>query len=322
MEDDQSVVDHFEDDLSYMYDLDGDYSHAGADDSANRHHSMYIDEEEGGETKALLMKVINENEKKYEAQEKINNEYEEKIKRLEEAISQLTDSHSTNRTSTNQSSFLNTKPMDVFKDDYRGNNNKTTSFLHTGPLELFLEDMIINEGGSDKGNIETHPGRSNLELSKSTIVAHQKSANIVMGFNSLCQDTYNLMMLSKGFYRRDWQLGFIVFLFQLGLGILTLYSQVVSSESDFNDTILQIPIHTENLVKILQISSVIISVYYQGDVFNGIALPIDLRLNGPHPWGGIPIAKEEKNSKSAWIFRVLLPNLFKCTQGFVVLLTS
>lgn len=318
MEDDQSVVDHFEDDLSYMYDLDGDYSHAGADGGyAANTHSMYIDEEEGGETKALLMKVINE---KYEAQEKINNEnekkyeaQEEKIKRLEEAISQLTDSHSTNRTSTNQSSFLNTKPMDVFEDDYRGNNNKT---------ELFLEDMIINEGGSDKGNIETHPGRSNLELSKSTIVAHQKSTNIVMGFNSLCQDTYNLMMLSKGFFCRDWQLGFIVFLFQLGLGILTLYSQVVSSESDFNDTLLQIPIHTDNLVKILQISSVIISVYYQGDVFNGIALPIDLRLNGPHPWGGIPIAKEEKNSKSAWIFRVLLPNLFKCTQGFVVLLTS
>lgn len=63
---------------------------------------------EGDETKALLMQVINDKIKvSYEAQEKRNTEYEEKIKRLEEAISGLTDSQSRNWT-LHTSSFSKT----------------------------------------------------------------------------------------------------------------------------------------------------------------------------------------------------------------------
>lgn len=51
MENDQSNLDHdhVEDDLSYMYDLDGDqYSHAPGGYTANNlRRSIYTDEEEG-----------------------------------------------------------------------------------------------------------------------------------------------------------------------------------------------------------------------------------------------------------------------------------
>lgn len=333
MENDQSDLDneHFEDDLSYMYDLDGDHhdhtsSHASY--TTNR-RSIFTDVEEGVETKALLMKVNN----KFMLQEKKNEENEEKFKRLEEAIFQLT-----NRSTYHTSSFSNRRSMNGLDDETIRNSNNT-SVLNSRPMEVFLEDDIVSEEDKDDivmpgfSNVShkvsksiTNKGKEYPELStsimRSSVDAKQKSANIVMGFNSLSQDTYNLMMLSNGFFHRDWQLGFVVFLFQLGLGLLTLYSQLVSSESDFNDTILQIPIHTKTQVKMLQISSIFISVYYQDDVFNGIALPIDLRLSGPHPWGGIPIEEDEKNSRAAWIFRVLIPNLLMCIQGFTVFLAS
>lgn len=85
---------------------------------------------------------------------------------------------------------------------------------------------------------------------------------------------------------------------------------------------LQIPIKTKTEVTFLQMFSIFVAVYSQEDIFNAIALPIDLRLNGPHPWGGIPIVENDKDSKNAWVLKILIPNICKCLQGFIILTAS
>lgn len=183
-------------------------------------------------------------------------------------------------------------------------------------------EHLIKKKDSDSHDGNNGEEEKKLAVSDRISIVRKHRASPTLGFKSLNYDTYTLMILSDGDLNYGWFLGFIVFLFQLGLGILTIYSQQQASESDFNDTILQIPIGTKKHVTILQLLSIFVAVYSQEDVFNAIALPIDLRLDGPHPWGRIPVDEEDKESKCAWIWKVLLPNIFKCVQGFIVLFAS
>ena len=122
------------------------------------------------------------------------------------------------------------------------------------------------------------------------------------------------MMLSEDYFHLDWLFGFVVFLFQLGLGILAVFDQVEKiGERDIKYSL---------QLTILRISTILIAVYCQGDIFNAIALPIDLRLDGPHPWGEIPIEDNKRLSSSYWMSKILLPNILKFRQGSVVLAAS
>ena len=139
-----------------------------------------------------------------------------------------------------------------------------------------------------------------------------------MGFNSLHEDTYTLMMLSDSLYHRDWCVGLIVWFLQCALAILAIVGvNNMESKATFS-----IPYQTPIEVTITQPLSLFVMFYSQDDVFNAVAYMIDLRLNGPHPWGGIPIAKKLKESKRAWMRKILIPNFLKFSQGLLVLFTS
>lgn len=176
--------------------------------------------------------------------------------------------------------------------------------------------------------------------------ANESIRGVVLDFRALQEDTYTLMMISsKGFFWH-WFLGFLVFISQLGLGILTIYSQLQTSDSDFNDTFLQIPIRTKTEVSILQVFSIFIVVYCQEDVFNAIALLIDSRRiplerltrdSAVTSRYGDKVALREtsfqddelamkenpvKDRRSSYLLQVLLPNFFKFLQGMSVLIAS
>lgn len=316
---------HFEEDLSFVYNLGGgDYSLAS--------YTTYADDDEGedGEAKALLLKVINDNKKQKE-------EHEEVLKRLEEQEKQNEEYKGILNSWREQESRKNMENKETIKrlEKKISQISASRSFKARALSESFEDDTQFHtnefrDSSTELQRIENHefsydeeqPSFSLNNDWKSRSRINFKRKNVLMGFHAFSEDTYHLMMLSDGFFCPDWLLGFVVFLFQLGLGILTVYSQQATTESDFNDTLFQIPIRTKPEVMILQICSIFKSVYYQGDVFNAIALPIDLRLNGPHPWGGIPIEDDKKHSRAYWMSKILLPNAFKCLQGFIVLLAS
>ena len=146
--------------------------------------------------------------------------------------------------------------------------------FHTKKQLEELELLITNDGDSkqddssdgdsqqdsssdeDSQDDSSDDEEKKLIGSKHISIVRKHKPSFVLGFKSLNYDTYTLMILSDDKINHGWLLGFIVFLFQLGLGILTIYSQQQNSESDFNDTILQIPIRKKAEVTILQLLSI------------------------------------------------------------------
>lgn len=223
-----------EDDLSYM-----DYT--------------YADEEEG-ETKALLLQIIKDNKKLHEKYKEQSN----KIKRLEEQeqihkkYQDLIQSDQECRNREYQENFkeyrenfkgLQHSILEIVESKRKNGSDSASSDLgKTRAMESFDDDIqeysYVNT--NEKDDID-----GTFDVMSSRL---RKKKGILMGFNFLNHDTYNLMMLSKGILQRDWLFGFAVFLFQLGLGGLTLYSQIKTTASDFNDTIFQIPIRARKEV--------------------------------------------------------------------------
>ncbi|GFH56458.1 hypothetical protein CTEN210_12934 [Chaetoceros tenuissimus] len=150
----------------------------------------------------------------------------------------------------------------------------------------------------------------------------------VMDYRSRRENTYTLMMVSSKGFMWHWILGFLVFASQLGLAILTIYTQLKTSEKG---TFLQIPIHTDIEVSILQVFSIFIEVYSQEDIFNAIGLLLNSRR--------IPLerlradnkrtvrdfydgAEEVRQTNISYLLHVLLPNVFNFLQGTSVLIAS
>ena len=135
-----------------------------------------------------------------------------------------------------------------------------------------------------------------------------------LGF--LYNDTYTLMMLSRNIFGLSWLLGFFVFAFQCLLASQALWNQ---STVSFGDSFLNIPVHSQISVRIVQFASIIIAVYIQEDVVSSIRIPVILRFNGPYSWCqtiGIP---SEEATFGIWLMHLLLPNFLKFTQGMIVL---
>ncbi|GFH56480.1 hypothetical protein CTEN210_12956 [Chaetoceros tenuissimus] len=219
---------------------------------------------------------------------------------------------------------------------------------HTSKIKIHFKE----ENEKMKRSLEEKYERKMDEL-EALVKTKRESTNeaissVVLDFRSLQEDTYTLMMISsKGFFWH-WFLGLLVFISQLGLGILTIYSQLQTSKSDFNDTFLQIPIRTRTEVSILQVFSIFIVVYSQEDVFNAIALLIDSRhipmerlsvdsVTTPRDDDNKDTSKEtsfeddderaaNKHYVGSWrlsyLVQILLPNIFKFLQGISVLIAS
>lgn len=200
-------------------------------------------------------------------------------------------------------------------------NETDTTKRSLGEKESFVDDINVDLSFNDKMNMESTEKK--VDDSKSFHIKTRGISDTMMGFTSHNEDTYTLMMLAKGICDKSWVLGFLVFASQVFLCGLTIYSQLNDAGNKFsNKTPLDIPIQTKREVTVLQFFAIFIAVYSQDDMFNAIALPIDLRLSGPHPWGGIPVEEEEKESKSTWTKRILIPSLMKFIAGMLVLATS
>ncbi|GFH43980.1 hypothetical protein CTEN210_00454 [Chaetoceros tenuissimus] len=189
----QDFDSHLEDDLSYVYDLDGDYSRSA-------YRGGGIDEEEGGETKALLLKIMSDNKKmrndyeeKLKAQavkiqqleeaisksnilgssrynnsdmrEKEEEERDIKLQRLEEAISQMSLLQKSSRTTS-------TKPMESFDDDYRD--------------EVRLDDFQNEDEDEDKMNVKfAEDVFSLMMISPFCSKENEKFIELLMNFTAL-----------------------------------------------------------------------------------------------------------------------------------------
>lgn len=206
------------------------------------------------------------------------------------------------------------------------NSSSSTSTTSTVEYESFTEVFLgkvqknrMDDSDNDHDEVQIRTRGGLFTRRRNSIFDGHAS----IGFNSLNGDTYTLMIVSKGVFDTAWILGFIVFLSQVTLCGLVVHSQVNDSGNNFsNDTPFDIPIRTKPEVAVLQLFTIFLAVYSQDDMFNAIALPIDLRLNGSHPWGGIPVEDEVKRSYLAWVKRILVPNVMKCFAGTLVLLTS
>ncbi|GFH59482.1 hypothetical protein CTEN210_15958 [Chaetoceros tenuissimus] len=129
-------------------------------------------------------------------------------------------------------------------------------------------------------------------------------------------DTYTLMMISSQAFLWHWILGFLVFATQFGLGTLTIYTQLKTSEKG---TFLQIPIHTDIEVTILQVFSIFIEVYSQEDIFNAIGLLLNSRRI---PLERLRAGDSKEEVRVSFMLHVLLPNIFNFLQGMSVLIAS
>ena len=137
-----------------------------------------------------------------------------------------------------------------------------------------------------------------------------------MDYRSRRENTYTLMMVPSDGFVWHWILGFLVFASQLGLAILTIYTQLKTSEKG---TFLQIPIHTDIEVSILQVFSIFIEVYSQEDIFNAIGLLLNSRRI---PLERLRADDSTEEVRVSYFLHVLLPNFFNFLQGTSVLIAS
>lgn len=185
--------------------------------------------------------------------------------------------------------------------------------------EEWVEDYITKaEERYDYEHNEEHPNNNQRNFE-----GKRKTANDLFfkrrnekKLGCLDNDTYTLMMLSRNICGLSWLLGFLVFAFQCLLASQALLNQ---STVSFGDSFLNIPVHSQVSVRIVQFASIIIAVYIQEDVVNSIRIPVILRFNGPYSWYqtiGIP---SEEATFRIWLMHLLLPNFLKFTQGMIVL---
>lgn len=183
--------------------------------------------------------------------------------------------------------------------------------------EQWVEDHITQAEDRYEHN-EEHPNNNqrNFEGRRKTADDLFFKRRNEKKLGCLDNDTYTLMMFSRNICGLSWLLGFLVFGFQCLLASQALLNQ---STVSFGDSFLNIPVHSQVSVRIVQFASIIIAVYIQEDVVNSIRIPVILRFGGPYAWFrtiGIP---EEEATFGSWLMHLLLPNFLKFTQGMIVL---
>jgi len=144
------------------------------------------------------------------------------------------------------------------------------------------------------------------------------SDNHPNGNDELEQDFFTLMMLSP-LFSKVWVIGFLAFLFQIVLGILTLHDQIVK-KSLFGTTF-SIPVKTENNIRVAQVLVIILSAMTQTDLLIGLRNIFLLPYQEKDHWSKI-IQSRDNKSLSMWICRILLPNFLKMSQGVLILFTT
>ncbi len=162
----------------------------------------------------------------------------------------------------------------------------------------------------------------------------------------LNEDIYSIMMVTSSTstpsksrkcmttcISKAWYVGILTFLFQCGLGML-LIIEAAMTKGGSGQVPFGIPLHVPVEVTIAQYIAVLISVYAQGrDVLSSIQTFFMLKNpnnvdvdgdfdeyeddEGDNPW-------TMQSSSTGWRhgFHILLPNVFKCTQALMLLITS
>jgi len=131
---------------------------------------------------------------------------------------------------------------------------------------------------------------------------------------TLEEDTFALMMLSK-VLSEAWALGIVALTFQIVLGIMIAYDQIAISAGS---SLFNVPFKVDAVVRVGQFSVVIISLSRESDILG--ALQCLLMLRRGSNWN--EVIREPEKSNRLWLIRILLPNLFKMTEGSLVMFIS
>ena len=131
---------------------------------------------------------------------------------------------------------------------------------------------------------------------------------------TLEEDTFALMMLSK-VLSPAWALGIVALSFQIVLGIMIAYDQIAISAGS---SLFNVPFKVDAVVRVGQFSVIIISLARESDILG--ALQCLLMLRRGSNWN--EVIREPEKSNRLWVIRILLPNLFKMTEGLLVMFIS
>ena len=158
--------------------------------------------------------------------------------------------------------------------------------------------------------------------------------------SGLSEDVYTLMMFvgwrSKTFrnplrcIKKDapsiilpypnqtWVIGFVTFMIQFGLSLFTLADQL---DTDYGDTVLDIPIRVTKIVLIGQFVTLVLSFMSQTDILVSCRDLIFISYY-KNTWQELIGFEKNERSFTIWAGRILIPNVLKSVQGLVVLITS
>lgn len=264
---------HLDDDLSYMISV-------GGDDGGNK-------DEEQGETKALLMKVMNENRENKKMYEDRLREQEvrhnEQMKRLEEAMAKL--SYPPEQQSRSSASFLRSSAAstNLFEDekvlnDQVENSQSRESFenqeqssriiyrrMSSTYMETFLDDEDTN-----KKNEEVKEEEKRGFLIDEEDHPNKGSNNKAIVRMKFAEDTFSIMMLSPliswGYF-----LGIATFGFQIALAFDYIYSFLdftfVKGFADGKDEFgFRVPIGVSRSVRFGQYCVALLSIWLSSDI--------------------------------------------------------
>ena len=117
---------------------------------------------------------------------------------------------------------------------------------------------------------------------------------------------------------KSWILGLTVFTVQTLLGLVTLFDQ---QSTEFGDTLMNIPVRGTTKSYTVQFFTLILAVMTQTDIL--VSFRIVLLLSyGKDTW--LELISHDRNERdfSTWLGHILLPNVLKSFQAFIVLVTT
>ena len=117
---------------------------------------------------------------------------------------------------------------------------------------------------------------------------------------------------------KSWILGLTVFTVQTLLGLVTLFDQ---QSTEFGETTMNIPIRGTTSSYIIQFITLILAVMTQTDILVSFRIILFLSY-GKDTWQELIGHGKHEKTFSIWLGRILLPNLLKSFQAFIVLVTT
>ena len=117
---------------------------------------------------------------------------------------------------------------------------------------------------------------------------------------------------------KSWMLGLTVFTVQTLLAFVTLFDQ---QSTEFGDTLMNIPVRGTTKSYTVQFFTLILAVMTQTDIL--VSFRIVLLLSyGKDTW--LELISHDRNERdfSTWLGHILLPNVLKSFQAFIVLVTT